>query len=198
MPVTALPDNPGSARIGWSLIDFGGNQGGVLGGATQRVNRLGSRWRCEVTLPPMTPALAREWAAALASGRRNGVSWKVREPGTPAGFPGAVLVNGGGQAGFALAVDGATPGHVVRQGKWLSIQTGGRRYLHQAASTVTLDGSGAGTLAIEPALRAIPADNSPVGIAVPIIEGLLADVPNWVLDETRLVRGLTFAIEEAA
>ena len=191
-----LPVYPGPARVGWTLIDFGGNQGGVLGGTTQRINRLGNRWRCEIAMPPMPPALAREWAAALVSGQRQGVRMKVREASTPAGSPGAVLVAGADQIGFELDVDGGTIGHVIKGGKWFSLLTGGRRYLHQVAASVQL--SGTGTLAIEPALRVIPADNSPVELAVPQIEGLLGDVPSWVIDETRMVRGFSFTIEEVA
>lgn len=198
MSVTALPDYPGPARMGWSLIDFGGNQGGVLGGSTQRVNRLGNRWRCEVTMPPMAPALARQWAAALVKGRRTGVSWKVREVATPVGSPGTVLVAGADQIGFALDVDGGTPGHVIKAGKFFSILTGGRRYLYQASATLALSGTGTGEIAIEPGLRVSPADNSPVELAVPVIEGLLAESPSWVLDETRMVRGFSFVIEERA
>lgn len=198
MTIVALPDYPGPARVGWSLIDFGGTQTGVLGGSSQRVNRLGNRWRCEVTMPPMPPALAREWAAALVRGRRSGVSWKVREVTTPAGSPGPVLVKGAGQTGFAITVDGGTSGYVIRVGKWLSILTGGRRYLHQAAGTLALSGIGEGDIPIEPALRAVVADNSPVELAVPVIEGLLADAPGWTIDEGRMVRGFSFAIEERA
>lgn len=198
MSVTPLPAYPGPAAVRWTLVDFGGTQGGVLGGSSQRVNRLGNRWRCEVAMPPMPPALAREWAAALSKGLRTGVSWKVREVGTPAGSPGPVLVAGAGQAGFALAVDGGTRGHVIKAGKWLSILTGGRRYLHQTAATLQLSATGTGTLEIEPALRVSPADNSPVEIDIPVIEGLLGDAPSWSLDETRMVRGFSFVIEEIA
>lgn len=196
--IVALPDFPGPARLAWTLIDFGGNQGGVLGGASQRINRLGNRWRCEVTMPPMTPAQAREWAVALATGLRLGVSMKVREASTPAGSPGAVLVAGADQAGFSLDVDGGTRGHVIKQGKWFSILTGGRRYLHQAAASIQLDETGAGEIPLEPGLRTIPADNAPVELDVPVIEGLLAAAPGWTIDESRMVRGFSFVIEEAA
>lgn len=198
MPVTALPSSPGPARVGWTLIDHGGTQGGVLGGSSQRINRLGNRWRCEVVMPPMAPALAREWAAALAKGLRTGVSMKVREVSTPAGSPGAVLVAGADQVGFALDVDGGTSGHVVQAGKWFSIPTGGRRYLYQVNAVVQLSGTGTGTIAIEPALRVSPADDSAVELAAPVIEGLLTEAPAWALDETRMVRGFSFVIEESA
>jgi hypothetical protein len=182
--------------VAWSLDDPGGTRRGAVGGSAQRINRNGARWRVEVTLPPMRPAQAREWAAALIRGLRTGVSWNIRQVTTPTGSPGAVLVNGADQAGNSLIVDGGTPGFVLRQGQWFNITTGARKYLYQAASTLRLDASGAGTIELEPTLRAIPADNDPLTIAAPVIEGLLVDVPEWAIDAGRLVRGLTFAIEE--
>lgn len=193
-----LPSTPGPRSMTWSLVEFGGVQQGPLGGSAQRVNRLGSRWRCEIELPPMTPADARIWAAALSRGLREGVSWAVRQVGTPNGSPGPVLVAGAGQAGASLAVDGGTRGYVARAGQWCSIQTGGRRYLHQIAAPVQFSSSGTATLELEPLLRRSPADNAAVELAAPVIEGLLDGPPGWTIDAGRLVRGLTFAIEEAA
>jgi hypothetical protein len=197
MSVTALPLNPGPIALAWSLVDFGNTQQGPLGGAAQRINRLGGRWRCEVTLPPMPPALAREWAASLNRGLRTGVSWRIRQVGTPTGIPGAVLVNGGSQAGNALIVDGGTAGYVAKVGQWASILTGGQRYLYQLAATTQLSGTGTGTLQLEPALRVEPADNDPVELGAPLIEGLIAAPPGWSIDANRLVNGFSFVIEES-
>ena len=197
MSLTALPISPGPVALAWELIDFGSTQAGALGGAAQRINRLGGRWRATITLPPMSPALAREWAATLARGLRTGVSWRIRQVSTPTGAPGAVLVNGGSQAGNALIVDGGTAGYVVKVGQWASILTGGQRYLYQLAATTTLSGTGTGTLQIEPALRVQPADNDPVELGAPVIEGLLVAPPGWSIDANRLVNGLTFTIEES-
>jgi hypothetical protein len=193
-----LPNYPGPQALSVSLVDFGTVQLGALGGTAQRINRLGARWRVEVQLPPMTTAEARVWAAALTRGLREGVSWKLRQVGTPTGSPGAVLVNGANQAGGSLIVDGGTAGYVAKAGQWLSILTGGRRYLHQLAATTQLSGTGTGTLQIEPLLRVSPADNAPVELGAPVIEGLLSTPPGWSIDAGRLVRGLSFAIEEMA
>jgi hypothetical protein len=194
----ALPSTPGPRSVGWSLVDFGGVQQGALGGAAQRVNRLGARWRCEIELPAMTPDQARIWAAALSRGLREGVSYRVRQVSTPTGSPGTVLVAGAAQAGDALAVDGGTAGYVAKAGQWCSILSGGRRFLHQIAAPVMFSGSGTATLELEPPLRRIPADNAPVELAAPVIEGLLGTPPGWTIDAGRLVRGLTFTIEEIA
>lgn len=195
MALVALPTTPSPAAISWELIDFGGTMQGPLGGSAQRINRLGSRWRYEVVMPPMVMADARKWAAALSRGLREGVSYEVLQPTTPAGVPGSVLINGGSQAGDSIVVDGGRAGYSVYAGQWLSILTGGRRYLYQAAAYVKLAG-GAGTIEIEPPLRATPADNDPITFAAPMIEGLLSGPPGWSIDVDRVARGITFAIEE--
>lgn len=197
MSVIALPSYPGPSAVAWELIDFGNTQQGALGGAAQRVNRLGGRFRLTVTLPPMEPAIAREWAASLNRGLRLGVSWQVRQVGTPTGIPGAVLVNGGSQAGNALIVDGGAAGYVAKIGQWASILTGGQRYLYQLAATTQLSGTGTGTLQLEPALRVQPADNDPVELGAPVIEGLLDAPLGWSIDANRLVNGFSFTIEES-
>lgn len=197
MTLVSLPLNPGPSALAWELVDFGSTESGPLGGAAQRVNRLGSRWRCTVTLPPMHPLLAREWAAALARGLRNGVSWRIRQVSTPTGSPGSVLVAGGSQAGDSLDVDGGTAGYVARIGQWASILTGGQRYLYQLAASTQLDGTGTGTLELEPPLRVEPADNDPVELGAPVIEGLLVAPPGWSIDANRLVNGISFTIEES-
>jgi hypothetical protein len=193
-----LPDYPGPSLHKITPRDFGGNQEGPLGGTTQRVNRLGKRWRCEVQLPTMTPAVAREWAVDLERGLDEGVSWRIRQVSTPTGSPGAVLVNGADQAGDELIVDGGTPGYVAKKGAFFSLTTGGRSYLYKMAQSVQLSGTGAGTLLIEPRLRRIPANNDPINFGSPVITGLLSLPPGLEIDAGRLVRGFAFSIEEVA
>lgn len=198
MSLIILPQHA-AADVTFEPIDFGGTQGGVLGGSDQRVNRLGNRWKMTAIIPPVSARLADEWGAALTEGLQNGVSFAVPEPGLPSGSPGAVLVNGAGQAGAALAVDGGTVGYVIRTGKWFSILTGGRRYLHKATAAVQLGAGGSGTIPLTPLLRAIPADNAPVELARPRIEGLLEGVPSWRITRQRIAEdGITFTIREAA
>ncbi len=193
-----LPNSPGPSDHNVTPVDFGGKQQGPLGGDAQRVNRLGKRWRCEVELPAMTPALAREWAVDLERGVDEGVAWRVRQVTTPTGSPGAVRVNGAGQAGWSLVVDGGTPGYVAQKGAFFTLTTGGVRYLYKIAEAVQFSGTGTATLSIEPRLRRIPADNDPVDLATPVIEGLLDLAPGLKINARRLVQGFTFAVEERA
>lgn len=196
MAVVTLPTSPGPRAVRFAPVDFGGTQTGVLGGSSQRVNRLGNRWRCEVAMPAMTPADARKWAAALTRGLRNGVSWKIRQVGTPVGPIGSPLVAGADQAGDSLDIDTATAGVWLRAGQWLSITTASVAYLYQVAQDVRVADAGTATVEIEPPLRVTPADNDPVNIAAPVIEGLLAVPFEWGIDANRLVNGFSFTIEE--
>lgn len=191
-----LPNTPGPRAVGWTHIDAGGTLPGALGGADQYIDRLGSRHQVNVTMPPMTPAQAEAWAADLTRARREGASWRIRQVGMPAGSPGAVLVKGGSQAGSSLLCDGFTPGYVLRKGQWLSVLTGGQRYLYKAAAALRADGAGEGTITLDVRLRVPPADNDPVEIGAPLIEGLLVDPHEWLTDANRLVNGFSFSIRE--
>lgn len=197
MSLTDLPSLPGPATLEWQPVDFGSVQKGALGGAAQRVNRLGNRWSVTVAMPVMTPAQARSWSAALVKGLRTGVRWQIRQVGSATGAPGSVLVNGASQAGNSLVCDGANAGYVARPGMFFSLLVGGDRYCHQVSALATADASGNLTLPIEPALRVEPADNDTVELGAPQIEGLLSEVPSWLLDTDRLARGFTFTIEES-
>lgn len=198
MALVSLPSSPGPQVLDWYEIDFGGTLRGPLGGTAQRINRLGNRWGMTFRCPAMSFADAREWSAALSLGLKNGVSCRVRQPGLNTGSPGTVLVAGAGQSGFALDVDGMNPGYPVRRGQWMSLLTGGRRYLYLSGDHVAADGSGTATLALTTALRAEPADNDPVTLGAPVIEGLLVERPGWSLDPRALAGGFTFTIEEVA
>lgn len=183
-------------KVAWSIVDAGTTLPGGLGGPDQRVNRLGNRWQVGVEMPPMSPDDALAWSVALTMGVEDGVSWRIWQTGTPPGSAGTVRVAGAGQAGRALALDGFYPGFALRMGMCLSILTGGQRYLYRAATALRADTGGTATAQLTSALRVQPADNDPVEIAAPVIEGLLVEGPGWSIDPDRLVRGFSFAIRE--
>jgi hypothetical protein len=196
MAVVTLPTTPRPASIAWEQTDFGGVQQSSLGGTAQRVNRMGNRWKAAITLPPMEATDANTWAAALSKGLRLGVAFQVTQPGVTIGSPGTPLVFGASQAGYDLDIDGLVPGYQIGVGRWLSVTTGGQRYLYQAAAAATAGASGRATVEIEPMIRVSPADNSPVDLVTPHIEGLLEVPQGWQIDTDWLVRGFAFAISE--
>jgi hypothetical protein len=196
MASVELPGTPGPLSVAWTPIDFGGKLKGPLGGAAQRVNRLGNRWRVDVAMPPMSIALARQWSNALTRANRMGAIWAIRQVGTATASAGTPLVAGADQLGDTLAADGFNPGYVFRTGQFFSIVLT-RRYLHQLSATGRIDATGEASLAVEPPLRTAPDDNAVLEFAVPKIEGLLVQAPAWSVDPDRLARGFGFAIEEA-
>lgn len=195
MPVD-LPATPGPVEISIRQIDFGGTLTPGLGGPVQRINRNGNRFAVAVQMPPMKPIDARAWLAALNRGVREGVRWRLRQVELLPGSPGAVRVNGGGQAGTSLVVDGANPNYPFRLGQFFNLVDGGNAYLHQLAAAVNANNSGAATLTIVPPLRVEPADNALLEIGAPVVEGLLADNGfEWSVDRARLA-GISFTIIE--
>lgn len=197
MASVALPSWPGPMTVAWQMVDFGGTLQGPLGGAAQRVNRLGNRWRCMVAMPALTAKQAREWSAALTQGLRLGVTWEIVQPDLTVGSPGSPLVNGADQIGHTIDADGLTPGWPWQQGQMLSVIVAGRRYVHQLSAAGRVDGSGEAELPIEPALRVTPANNGTIELAKPVIEGLLEEPAGWAFDVDRLVRGFNFSIAES-
>lgn len=176
-------------------LDFGAMRVPPLGGRAQRVNRLGNRWAVEVSLPPMALPDARAWSAALTSAVQNGARWKLRQVGLTVTVGGGCQVNGAGQLGTSLVCDGALRGGAVPAGAFVSLLTGGVRYLHQTAAPVVANSSGALTLPLAEPLRVVPADNAPVEFA-PQIEGMIeADAAALTIDAARLGR-MAFVLTE--
>lgn len=191
-----LPSDPGPAAINWQPQDFGGNQQGDLGGAIQRVNRLGNRWGVQITMPPMLPDDTLVWQAALMEGLEEGVSMMLCQL-CDFDNSGAVAINGAGQSGKSIICDNATPGYIVKAGQFISVTTGGNSYCYMVASNARADAGGNLAIALTSRLRAEPADDDAVNVAAPKIEGLLAETPTWLYDASRLGLGFSFTIVEA-
>jgi len=194
MPIT-LPTSPAPASIAIGLISARNELSPAFGGPTQRLNRKGSRWRAVVTLPVMTYVDALAWIDLRAEA--DTVVLDVPQPGLVIGTPGTPLVNGAGQLGSSLAIDGLTVGYVIRKGQYLSVVISGQRYLYQATAQVTANGSGQATVAIRPMLRASPPNDAVVEIAAPKIEGFVKTDPMFEVNAAQHV-GLSFEIEERA
>lgn len=191
-----LPAKPAPRSATPRLLDFGSDLTPPMGGAMQRLNRLGNRFAIDVTLPPMKEPLARPYLAALLKGKAEGVLLRFPQPGFDPGNPGAPVVDGAGQTGSLLRVRGASAGYVFKAGQFFSILHGGRRYLHQVNADVAADGTGKATLPITPMLRISPANGATCEFAQPMIEGFLQgnELP-WTLD-LAAIYGLSFTLTE--
>jgi hypothetical protein len=194
----ALPTDIQPAAASARLIDFGADMVPALGGAVQRVTRLGSRGALDVQLPPMKAEPdGRIWVSRLKRGKTERVLLPFPQLDLVIGNPGAPIVNGAVAGGTSLPFHGATGGYVFREGQFVSIIQGGRRYLHSIDAQAAASGSGIGVLAITPMLRVPLSDGASIEVNPPMIEGYIAgDEVSWSIDVARTI-GLSFTIIEA-
>lgn len=192
MAVLVLPTVPAPANMAIALISAKNVLAPAFGDGEQELLRKGSRYALTFQMPPMRYVTSMEWDDLMAEG--DTVVMKVHQPGFDTGAPGAPRVNGAGQSGSALVIDGLTNGYVIRKGQFLSVITLGRRFLYRAKANVTVAG-GTATVSLRTMLRFPPGDNDVVEIAQPMIEGFVRDLGEWSVGVERLV-GLQFTVRE--
>ena len=140
---------------------------------TQTVERVGSLWILEVSLPPLhhTDPDAEAWASFLAdldgeAGRfYAGDPFNIAPRGSAAGTPGTPKVAGANQSGKSLNIDGAPASatEYLKVGDFFAYDTpSGGRSLHKMTAVAATDGSGAATLTFAPAITERPADNADI------------------------------------
>ena len=151
-------------------VEFSTDATGPLGGATQRILRMGTRFRVELAWAPMEYDDARKFIARLLRGEASPLAVPVLQRGLKPVSPGALVAAGGG-AGGLLPVTGGQPGFLLKEGQFFSLSSGGRRWLHNLQEDVELDASGAATLPINPILRTPPAAGDVTEWVAPLMEG---------------------------
>src|SRR3546814_4154202 len=92
-----------------------------LGGAVQRLNRLGDRHALKVSLPPMrSEPDGRIYASKLRRALQQGAIFSWPQDQFTVGTVGTPLVNGAGQTGSTLVLDGFAASYPVREGQFFS------------------------------------------------------------------------------
>lgn len=171
------------------------NMAPAFGGPRQRVTRMGSHWAMDVDVPRMNDRCCGIGLVAdLVQGESETIIALVPEPKGMHIPTGAPLVNGAGQSGMVLNIDGLTPNEVIRKGKFLSLIISGQRFLYMVRSEVVAT-TGAVAVPIWPMLRVSPANNGVVELAEPKIEGYIAAGQEWDVNQMPLI-GAQFSIEE--
>lgn len=151
----------------------------------------------EGTFPPLEMDNGRSHAADILDCEFTTASLLIPQPDLVIGNPGATVVNGAGQTGFNLVIDGATPGYVFRKGQMLNHITAARRYLYSVQANVTANGAGQATIRLWPLMRVVPADNAVLDFVTPRIEGWLEIGDGWDVTPDFTIN-TRFLIEEAA
>lgn len=180
-----------------SLIDYGGVLRSAIGGATQKIDRLGSRFRVDLTYPPMEEVDGRIFISRLIRAKREGLRVEYPLLSVDQGLPGSPLVDGSGQTGFTLNAKGLTPNYVGKEGYWLSIVRSGQHYLHNVSANFAADASGDAAIPIYPALRVPFLDNDAINLGKPMVEGIVdGDEIAWQMSLAHHIE-FSVTIEEA-
>lgn len=192
-----LPNCPPIRSQTPRLISYAVDQTPQLGGPQTRVSRLGDRWAVDVvTWPANYAEESRIMLSRLVRGLTDTVVLRILEPGMkdmPFGTP---QISAAGAFGSSIPVKGLGAGRVVPEGKFLSIVSGGQRYLYQVTASVTANASGNATLPIYPMLRRQPALNDVVELSQPKIEGYIqGNEYSWEVSKNKFV-GFSFSVQE--
>lgn len=181
------------------MLDWGAMLTPALGGVTQKVDRLGTRFAISFETPPLPiEPDGRRAIALLQEAKQLGGRVRYYQDGFTVGAPGSPLVNGAHTGGKSLSVKSGTPWYIVRHGQALSLTVAGRSYLYFSAGQVQLNGSGSGTILLTTPMRKHMAGDEAVNLGAPVIEGWLdGDEQEWATSLDRRVP-LKFSIEERA
>ena len=192
-----LPNCPPIRNASMKLLSYATDQTPTLGGPQTRVMRLGDRWAGDfTTYPALYADEGRIYLSRLVRGMTDTVLIGVIEPGMRAQDYGTPQIAVGGASGMSIQVKGLGAGRVVPEGKFLSIVTGGQRFLYQTTSEVTADGSGDATLAIFPMLRRQHAANDVVVLSAPKMEGYVqGNEVQWEVTKSKRI-GFVFSVQE--
>ena len=200
--IVTLPNYPAPTDITYKLNSFASDLTPPLGGQTQRVLRLGSRFSLDLQYPAMPYAIGQQWLSRLLYAEGYPVAIPFTQRGALLTSPGFLVVDGGAAAplnsGGQLAVHQGTPANTILAGRFFHVlsQATGRRYIHQLIADVTLDAAGSATLGIVPFLRFTPQEGDTVEFVNPILEGFLTGAStSWTLELVRRI-GLKFSVME--
>lgn len=182
-----------------ALMDWASLQEPALGGVTQRVGRLGTRFSIDFETPKMlVEAEGRRAIALLQMAQQQGGRVEYPQPDLRIGAVGTPLVNGAHTGGTTLRLKGLTAKYGIRQGQALNLIVSGRYYLYFAADNFVMNSAGAGVIVLTSPMRKHMTGNEAVELAVPVIEGWLdGNERSWTIDVARTT-GLKFTISERA
>lgn len=166
----------------------------------QVVAHPGQRWAASISLPPMKRQDAEYWIAFLLSLKGQIGTFLLGDPncvaaqGSASTTPGTPRVNGGGQTGDTLIIDGLpinTTGYLL-PGDYIQLGSGVTAYLYKVLTQVDSDASGNATLDLWPNLRISPGDNGLLVVANTKGRFRLKDnVTQWGINEISSY-GITF------
>lgn len=166
------------------------------GGTLSPLNRAGDHFAIEVDPGVLGTACGRELLVDLARSHGKRLRAPIPEPGVTKGPVGVPRVNGSGQAGTSLNLDGFTPQLAIRKGWFFTLETAEGSSAHIVAADVVAGVSTTATVTFWPELWLEPTDNDRVHFIDPYIEGLIVDEGDQASGVFAAVTTSAFVIEE--
>ena len=201
----SLPTVSGIAQINLRAVNAVGISESPFTFKQQIIEHSGQRWEADVSMPPMQRENAERWISFLVS--LNGVrgTFLLGDPNaaTPRGSasttPGTPVVNGAGQTGDSLTIDGCPNNATgyLKAGDYIQLGGGSSATLHKVLSDVDTNGIGQASLDLWPYIRNAPADDSTV--VVSNAKGLFrlgSNQTDWSINQAAIY-GITFSALEA-
>ena len=171
--------------------------------ATQSAKFTGCQWCATVSLPPLSRSEASEWQAFFAQLNGNFGTFLMGDPdalSTQGAMTNTIKVKTDASIGsFDVEIkDGNTSvTDALKKGDYVQFGSAGTSKLHILVADVDTDGSGDGTLQIEPPLKSAVLADDVVTYASPkcVMRMQTADL-SWDADQASRF-GISFACEEA-
>jgi len=182
-----FPVVPRGTVVTPQLVRTSGDLVSTLGGPTQRITRLGSRYAASVELPSLDAECAAKWLACPLRAEAEGDTLGLIMPQ----MIDVTFMNGTNGTGAAGSSAITFVGHAPSPGMWFSFNDSNRNYLH----LITTVDVAAKTARIAPLLR-VAMPGSLMEFTTPFLEGFVDDT-SWSLEYFRFV-GHRFNVTESA
>lgn len=171
----------------------------------QVISHSGQQWEADISLPPMTRDEGEDWVSFLVKLKGQQGTFLLGDPsgatprGSAATTAGTPVVNGAGQTGSSLTIDGlpVSVSGYLKAGDYIQLGTASSSTLHKVLNDVTTSASGEASFDIYPSIRTAPADGSSVTVSnAKGVFRLSSNETSWSISEVELF-GISFSAVEA-
>lgn len=168
-----------------------------MSGAVQTVSRKGSFWRTTMTFANLTGSERAELQAFIAKMDGQTHRMRLEDYGRvrngAATSPQSVLVNGAGQTGSSIDLDGASASvtNFFKAGDYLSFNN----ELHMVTADASSNASGQLTVSIAPPIRKPTDNDDAVQIFAPFGVFMMINTPRWTT-QSKYVSSITIEAAE--
>ena len=171
----------------------------------QVISHSGQQWEADISLPPMTRDEGEDWVSFLVKLKGQQGTFLLGDPsgatprGSAATTAGTPVVNGAGQTGGNLTIDGlpVSVSGYLKAGDYIQLGTASSSTLHKVLNDVTTSAAGEASIDVYPSIRTAPADGSSVTVSnAKGVFRLSSNETSWSISEVELF-GISFSAVEA-